>query len=100
MPKIYISGKITGLELNEARDNFDKAEKYLNEKFPDFQVINPMKEVPYEKDKTWEEYMLEDIKLLFDCYAIFMLTNWNLSKGARIEHAIAMQMGKSINYQS
>ena len=43
-----------------------------------------------------KEYMLDDIKLLFDCEAIFLLNNWQASKEARIEYLIAKEIGMTI----
>jgi hypothetical protein len=43
--------------------------------------------------------MLEDIKALFECQAIYMLNNWGSSTGARIERSIAIEMGIEIIYQ-
>jgi hypothetical protein len=44
--------------------------------------------------------MKEDIKALCDCDQIFMLSNWVDSKGAIIEHAIAMYLGIKVIYQT
>lgn len=96
--KIYISGQITGLEPKEAKANFDKAEKILIEK--GYDPVNPMKlNIPIES-KAWVDYMLDDIKLLFDCEAIYLLDNWQSSKGARIEYLIAQEMEMTIFMQT
>lgn len=94
---IYISGKITGLDLDVARSNFNAAEDELLT--VGFSTINPMKECPYVEGKTWNEYMLDCIKLLFKCDAIYMLNNWMDSKGARIELSIAREMNIDIIFQ-
>lgn len=99
MKKIYISGKITGLSQKGAERIFQDAEDALSERYPNTEIINPMKEVPYEKGKTWEEYMLDDIGLLFGCDCIYMINNWESSKGARVECSIAKEMGKNIIFQ-
>lgn len=91
---VYISGQITGLELKEAKANFDKAEALLLEK--GFTPVNPMKINPPMSAKNWKEYMRDDIVQLFDCDAIFLLDNWQDSKGARIEHFIAKEIGLMI----
>lgn len=98
MSRIYISGKITGLDISEAVCLFDFAERELQDKFNCY-LINPLKAVPFDPEKTWEEYMIRDIELLFSCDTIYMLENWKDSKGARIEHAIAIETGKTIIYQ-
>lgn len=93
--KIYISGQITGLDSQEARAKFDEAERILIEK--GYSPVNPMKLNVAIEGKTWEEYMLDDLRLLFDCDAIYLLDNWQASKGARIEYHIAQEMGMIIH---
>ena len=95
--RTYISGKITGLDIEEAKKNFKEAEDQLTN--IDLIPVNPMEIVPENKDFKWEDYMLADIKELFKCEAIFMLSNWRDSKGARIERAIAYEMELTIFYQ-
>jgi hypothetical protein len=96
MKKCYISGPISGLSIRTAQLHFAEAAKEV-EKLG-FIPINPMVEIPFEDEKTWEQYMIDDIKLLFSCDSIFMLNNWKGSTGARIEHAIAIETGKNIIY--
>ncbi len=94
--QIYISGKITGIE-NEAPALFKEAENLFLDK--GYAVINPM-ELNHQHDKSWHSYMKEDIKALCDCDTIYMLTNWTDSKGAIIEHTIAMYLGLKVIYQT
>lgn len=93
--KIYISGKISGIE-NEAPELFAKAEKELQAK--GFETINPMT-LNHEHDKSWHSYMKEDVKALCECDEVFMLSNWTDSKGAIIEHTIAMYLGLKVQYE-
>ena len=95
MKKIYISGKVSGIE-NEAHELFAKAELWL--KSFGYSVVNPMT-LTHQHDKSWHSYMKEDVKALCECDEIFMLTNWNDSKGAIIEHTIAMYLGIKVSYQ-
>ena len=92
--KIYISGKISGIE-NEAPELFAKAEKELQAK--GFETVNPMT-LNHEHDKSWHSYMKEDVKALCECDEIFMLSNWTDSKGAIIEHTIAMYLGLKVQH--
>ena len=85
--KIYISGKITGYEISEAAKKFKESENYLLEK--GFEPVNPFNLSETHPDKTWKDYMLDDIKGLFDCEAIYLHSDWELSKGARNEKYIA-----------
>lgn len=96
MNRIYISGKISGIE-NGALKLFNKAEKYLQSK--GYETVNPMT-LNHNHDKSWVAYMKEDIKALCDCDSIFMLSNWSDSKGAIIEHSIARDLGMTILYES
>lgn len=95
--KIYISGQITGLELAEAERIFSEAETLLTD--AGHTVINPMKILPYSPELTWKDYMKADIKVLVDCDAIYMLSNWPNSKGAKLEYDIAQGLGMTTLYQ-
>ena len=93
--KIYISGPISGIEINIAYQIFEKAEnKLLNE---GYEVVNPMK-LDHSHGKTWTDYMKEDLKAMMDCDAIFMLPQWRSSAGAKIEHDLAKKLGIDIFY--
>lgn len=94
--KIYISGKITGIE-EKARQLFAQAQEHLEA--AGFTVINPMA-LPHLHDKEWHSFMREDIKALCDCDAIYLLNNWHNSLGARLEKQIAEVLGLHIYYQA
>lgn len=96
--KIYLSGKITGLPLEEAISNFEKAEKQLAAE--GYKPVNPMQKETVPDPETWEGHMVADIKLLFECDAIFLLSNWTNSRGAMIEKYIAEITGKTVIYQA
>lgn len=96
MKKVYISGKITGIE-NEAPLIFSNAESMLQSH--GFFTINPLS-LKHDHDKSWCAYMKEDIKALCDCNCIYMLSNWQASKGAKIEHQIALYLNLEIIYSN
>lgn len=96
MAKVYISGKITGLEQQEAFDNFEKAELEIRELGGT--PINPMK-IEHKENSNWYDYMEKDLSELLKCDGIYMLHNWGSSKGARIERAVAIELGLPIVYQ-
>lgn len=79
--KIYISGKITGMEA-EAKVLFQQAEDKLTAL--GYEVVNPMK-LPHEHDKRWISYMIECLIALKPCDGIYLIDNWNNSRGAIIE---------------
>jgi hypothetical protein len=95
--KVYLSGKISGLHIAQAETNFANAE--IDMHFLGHETVNPLKICPYHPDLTWDDYMAEDIKALLKCDAIYLQRNWGQSKGARIERAIAIELGLQIIYQ-
>ena len=100
--KCYISGKITGLTIEEARENFREAS--LHARFLGYEPVNPMniisdrEEPKSEKDK-WSWCMKADLKEMMDCDAILMQDNWEDSKGAILEHNLAKDLGFVIMYK-
>lgn len=96
MMQIYISGKITGLVFEDALKQFSEAEKKLSD--IGYRVTNPMT-LSHEHDKSWESYMRSDLKAMLECDSIYMLINWETSKGAVIEHNLAKDLGFKIHYQ-
>ena len=94
MKKIYISGKITD-NPNYTAD-FEAAELAL--KIAGFQPVNPAEE-RLPDGATWADYMRQDLKLLCDCDAIYMLNGWRESVGAKIEHKLARDLGIEIIYE-
>lgn len=95
--KVYISGKITGINLEDCQAKFEKTKERL--KLLGHEVVNPLEIAPYDPDKTWEDYMIDDIRELFKCDAICMQEDWFLSKGAKVEKAIAQELELKIFYQ-
>lgn len=89
-PKVYISGKISGLSEKEYKNNFNSAELYLTGL--GYDVVNP---VAYDTipNGTWKDYMRRDLKLLLDCDYIYLLDNWTESTGAKVEYSLARDIG-------
>jgi hypothetical protein len=111
--KIYISGKITGLLIEEYNANFENTEQHVLGKYKKVvtfkqgggylcsflqppKVINPLNIKPFLGIKTWHGYMINDVRALLKCDSIYMMDNWNESRGARIEFAIALLTKKKI----
>ena len=82
--KIYISGKIS-----------DVAEKLQS---LGHEVTNPLYNGLSETD-PWEDHIAKDIINLIGCEGIYMLQGWEDSQGARIEHAIAKEIGLKVMYE-
>lgn len=89
--KVFISGLKTPATI----EDFKNAESLLLSM--DMQPVNPIEDNITE---SWEKQLLKDSKLLFDCDAILMLTNWVESKKARIEKHIAEELNLVILYES
>lgn len=105
----YISGPISGLS-NENFENFMKAQKKLEKE--GYIVINPHeigKDI-YDKwskiprpeskvdgqdydNKRWREFMKKDIEYLITVDCMFILDNWENSRGSRLEILIAQKLG-------
>lgn len=96
--KVYISGKVSGLDYELVQAKFAKAEAFLNE-IDGFEAVNPLcNGLPPEA--PWSEHMARDIEMLHDCHCIYMLDDWQQSTGARIEYEIAVSEGKIILFAS
>lgn len=86
---IYISGKITGTD--DYMQRFAAAEKKL--RLRGFKVINPVKKnAKFPAGTSWETYMRSCIRLLSRCDAIYLLRGWRKSRGAVIEHRLAVDL--------
>lgn len=84
--KVYISGAIAHLNLNERKEAFKKAADTLEDM--GYCPINPFcNGLPDEAD--WRAHMKADIGLLLNCEAIYMLKGWELSKGCKLELDVA-----------
>jgi hypothetical protein len=96
MRKIYISGPITGkpngnvLGFSEA-----SAQILIAGNYPLNPLLNGL-----PPDAPWEAHMRADIKMICDADAVQMIDGWSESRGARIEHGIALSLGIPILYPS
>jgi len=95
--KIYISGKVTGLNYDIVYKYFEDAE--VDIKKMGHEPINPMKFCPNDPTWTWEQYMELCLKHLLYCDGIYLLDNWGHSKGARVEYAVAKELELKVLFQ-
>lgn len=84
--KIYISGPITGRVIEEATEEFARAEEAIRAAGHD--PVNPLKN-GLDPTAEWIEHMEADLCMLRDCDAIVMLPGWVASNGCRIEVSVA-----------
>lgn len=95
--KIYISGKITGLEFLEAKYLFDSAAMLIIAGGNN--PVNPVDIKPLFGIYKYCFHMIADVWALMFCDAIYMLKNWNDSRGAKIEHWVANFLSIEIIYE-
>lgn len=85
--KIYISGPITGRVIEEATEEFARAEDAI--RAAGHEPVNPLKNGLDPTDE-WIKHMEADLLMLRDCDAIVMLPGWFSSNGCRIELRVAV----------
>ena len=90
--KIYIAGKITGLDT--FRENFAEAQTKLETE--GHSVMNP---AVLPKGFEHREYMHICYAMIDVCDTVFMLDNWTDSIGAAMEHEYAIRTHKKLTYQ-
>lgn len=84
--RLYISGPMTGLpEFNYPA--FHEAKAKLGA--AGYEVISPA-DLPLRDDWEWIDYMMLNIDSVFAAEGITSLRDWEKSRGARIEHKIAV----------
>lgn len=92
--KIYISGPITGRDIDEVREHFAKAQLRIEEL--GHEAVNPF-DNGLDETHSWKQHMIRNIALLLmQCDAICLLDGWRESRGARIEHNIATELNLAI----
>lgn len=104
--RVYIAGPMTGyVDLNFPAFHAAAADYRKRGCF----VINPAEinggadelvkhaeMSPAQRDDHWRNCMRNDINALLGCEMIVMLDGWTKSKGARLEHHIARELGMTI----
>lgn len=90
--KIYIAGRISGYD--GYRDKFDAAEQYLKEL--GYIVCNP---VCLPDNLDYEDYFPICFAMIDICEAIYMLSSWDGSEGAKRELDYAISKRKTIFFE-
>lgn len=93
--KIYISGKISGLNWYYAYNRFATANRLLEKQ--GYKVVNPM--CHSKREWSWLRCMAVSLWLLLPCHSVYMLDNWQYSRGARIEYTLARLLRKHIIFE-
>lgn len=90
--KVFISGKVSGIEYYVAYQTFANADRQLSSM--GYQVINPMKIC--RKNWSWLRCMAKCLWAIMFCDKVYQLEDWKDSKGARIEYRWAKFLRKRI----
>src|ERR1700712_4511432 len=96
MNKCYIAGQVSGLPEAEYQAKFRRAE--IAVKILGYEPVNPVT-LPHDHDKTWQSYMRDTITHLLTCNAVYALSDWQQSRGARIEIQLAKDLDIDIIYE-
>lgn len=89
--KVYLSGPIT--EKKNYKGLFSFAEEFA--KLCDtLRIFNPASQIP--DNLGYEEAMKRCVAALVEYGTIVMLPGWHTSKGARLEHDVALACGMNI----
>ena len=93
MMKVYICGAVTGLQREAVEKKFETASEMLKKR--DFAVINPMKVIS-NPDASPKLAMKRLMPIMLSCDAIYLLSDWSFSEGAKIEVSLARYAGMKI----
>ena len=95
-PRIYISGPISGHDMEERRKAFKEIQEHLEAQ--GYEAINPMENgLPDEADI--HDHMRRDIELLMTCDYIYLLKRWTHSKGCMVELEVATSIGLPVFFE-
>lgn len=90
--RIYLAGPMSGLpEFNYPA--FHAAAAVLRAQ--GHHVENPA-ENPQPACGTWQGYMRMSLRQIAACDCLYMLPGWRGSRGARIEHGLALDLGLEV----
>ena len=90
--KIYIAGKITDLEPEEAEGNFMWAEMLIEK--AGHEPLNPLTMVDQTPGRKYGEYLADALQIMLtQADAVLFLANWHESRGARVEMFTAGECG-------
>ena len=80
-----------------AKKDFERAERNLRKK--GHHTINPYTIIQKKGLTDRPAIMMVLFLVLMQCGGIYMLSGWEYSPGARVEHAVAAEIGLQISYE-
>lgn len=93
--KVYLSGKITGTDLEVTREKFKNKEIELIKK--EHEVVNPFDLEP--DGAEWSDYMKTDIRAMLNCDAVFFFRDFISSRGAMVEFNLAVTLNIIVYFE-
>ena len=91
--RIYLAGPMTGLPDHNFPAFNDAAARFRAD---GWEVANPAENFGGRTDLPRSSYMRADIAILAGCDAVAMLPGWEQSRGARLEHHIAVALSFTV----
>lgn len=96
LPRVYISGAISGHDIEERKCAFAKrAESFKRKGFKAVSFLDN----GLSQDASYEAHMRADIALMLTCDSVYMMEGWQNSRGAKMEHDVAEICGLEIFYE-
>ena len=108
--RIYIAGKVTGLPMEQVKQKFETASDKIKIALK-AEVYNPIKLIceinrtrrllnlpPWTDDNHRKHIMGACLQYLSNCDTLYLLPDWNTSKGAIMERDFALKMRMNIIY--
>lgn len=94
--RVYISGAISGHDIEERRNCFKNIETTLRK--AGYDVVNPM-ENGLPTDSCTHAHMKRDFELLLTCDCIYMMEEWTHSAGCKVEFDVATAIGLKVKFE-
>lgn len=104
----YVSGKITDDTPEKVKENLQKFFVKADElRKQGKKVFNPAdhedettSSLTGATDGVWERYLAIDCEFIVKCRpTLYMMRGWSASRGARLEHALALKLGLRVVYE-
>lgn len=94
--KVYIAGKVTGLQKDEIFKKFYESGKQLKK---DGHIVMSPAVLVLNEGFEHEDYMHICYAMIDVCDAVYIQKDWQQSKGARMERQYAKEWKKLIIYE-
>ena len=94
--KVYISGKISGIPTEQVKEKFARAEEQI--RAIGHEPVNPLNN-GQPASAPWRQQMKASLAMMFDCDAVYLLTDYLFSRGARVEAFAASEAGMVVMQQ-